>query len=213
VNTNTPASSILASSAGTPDAQPPKLLRGRLPVGVIRPRAGTAHDRITPVVIRAGLWPGPHSRYEVATAESTPRCHDARKLCARPRRRSDACLLRGWPLRQPDSVLAGRTKASGCEVGPRCLRGHGLVRSFTDAKSRTCRSASLEKFQAQNVDPSRVSSVPAGLSATCAGRGTRGREHQCNQRPRRDRLCHLCRSCLESEGTALVMRRSSVRFL
>ena len=38
---------------------------------------------ITPVCHPGPVAGQPHSRYEVATAESTPARHDARKLCAK----------------------------------------------------------------------------------------------------------------------------------
>src|SRR5260370_5060999 len=59
--------------------------------------------------------------------------------------------------------------------------GPGLVRSFTDAKSRTCRSASWRSFQAQNVTlvGSHLSRLDSARLVRVVERGAA--KHQCNQ--------------------------------
>src|SRR6185437_5617012 len=61
----------LGVERGHIDAQPLKLLRGRHLVGVVEREQVLRHERSLPFVIRGRSLPGPHSRYEVATAEST----------------------------------------------------------------------------------------------------------------------------------------------
>jgi hypothetical protein len=55
---------------------------------------------------------GPHSRNEVAPAESTPACHDARTL-RQARRRSDACLARLLTMRGQAATSSRRR----CDTG------------------------------------------------------------------------------------------------
>ena len=77
---------VAAAERGHVDAQPLKLLRGRLPVGVIDREQVLRHDRSLPFVIRSRSLADPHSRYEVDTAESTLRLPRCQKTLRRARR-------------------------------------------------------------------------------------------------------------------------------
>jgi hypothetical protein len=91
----------LGVERGHVDAQPLKLLRGRLPV--IDREQVLRHDRSLPFVIWGRSLAGPHSRYEVAIAESTlllPRCQKTLRRLVASRRLVNA--LASVILGEPD---------------------------------------------------------------------------------------------------------------
>ena len=128
-------------------------------------------------VVRSRSLAGPHSRYEVATAESTPASHDARKVCARL---AAVLTLVYYGCRGYASATGrGRSSRPGpARGGPPTVSAIRVVSSIMSFPEPTARSCLVGRgsghptcsWSPRAADPPRETTEPwldAGPGAAC----------------------------------------------